>query len=460
MSHRIERDSMGEVSVPADALFGAQTQRAIDNFGIPGRAMPAVFIHCLALIKSAAAQANRDCGSLDDERCTAITGAASRVAAGELDDQFPLSVFQTGSGTSTNMNMNEVLAHLAGEAIDGSVHPNDHVNCSQSSNDVIPSCIQVTGLTLLTQSLMPALRRLIEVIAGRSDALADVTKTGRTHLMDAMPLTFGQELSAWVCQLEECAQRFDDLQPRLGKLPVGGSAVGTGVNVPSSFPDYLVAHLQRSTGLPVEVAPNAFSRMASQDVALECSACLRALAVTLSKVNNDLRWMASGPLSGLAEISLKPLQPGSSIMPGKVNPVLPEAVLMAAAEVAGNDASIALAAQSGNFQLNVMLPLIADKLCASFSVMTWACEATASTVTGFSVNTANIERTLARNPILVTALNEKIGYEAAARIAKRAYEEQQPVIEVALQDTDFSREELESLLDPGRLARSNGGAKR
>ena len=451
MSDRIERDSLGEVKVPATALFGAQTQRAVQNFGLWGRVMPGDFIQSLALIKSAAALANRDCEVLPEAISSAVVAAAAQVVQGGLDEHFPVSVFQTGSGTSTNMNMNEVLARLASEASDTSVHPNDHVNCSQSSNDVIPSCIQVTASRALYSRLLPALRELIACIEARGDDLMTVAKTGRTHLMDAMPVTLGQELGAWACQLQECEQRIDDLGPRLRRLPVGGSAVGTGVNVPPGFPQRVIAHLRESTGLPFELAPNAFARMAGQDVSLECSSCLRALAVTLRKINDDLRWMASGPLSGLSEIELAALQPGSSIMPGKVNPVLPEAVLMVAAEVAGNDASIAVAANSGNFQLNVMLPLIADKLCAGFEALTWACEATGKTVAGFSVNHERIEQSLAANPILVTALNTRIGYEAAAVIAKRSYSEQRPVLDVAEEETGLSRSELQSLLDPLKL---------
>jgi len=453
VNHRIERDSMGEVEVPLDALYGAQTQRAVTNFGLKDRAMPVAFIHSLAMIKSAAARANGDCGALDEERVEALVAAAGEVIAGRHDDQFPVSVFQTGSGTSTNMNMNEVLARLATVAGAKTVHPNDHVNCSQSSNDVIPSCILVTAMRALNEQLLPALGKLIEAVGERSLELSQLTKTGRTHLMDAMPLTFGQELSAWQVQLQECEQRFSDLQPRLRKLPIGGSAVGTGINVPANFAGQLVQHLQALCGLEFEVAANPFSRMAGQDAALECSACLRALAVTLSKISNDLRWMASGPLSGLAEIELAALQPGSSIMPGKVNPVLPESVLMIAAEVMGHDCSVGVAAQSGNFQLNVMLPLIADKLCSAFASLTWACDATAQSVSGFTVNRQRIEASLASNPILVTALNARIGYEAAAVIAKRSYAEQRPVLDVAVEETGMDREELRKLLDAYRLTR-------
>ncbi len=435
MNDRIERDSMGEVRVPGNAMYGAQTQRAVDNFGLRERTLPVAFIRSLAMIKYAAAVANLDCGVLDAEFALALKDAARRVMEGDFDDQFPVSIFQTGSGTSSNMNMNEVLARVASEASGQSVHPNDHANCSQSSNDVIPSCIQVTAMRALCHALLPALEELIDTLVSRSQQLASVTKTGRTHLMDAMPLTFGQELGAWAAQLEDCRQRFIDLQARLRQLPIGGSAVGTGVNVPAGFAERLVQELNALTELSFEVAPNVFSRMAGQDVALECSACLRALAVSLSKINNDLRWMASGPLSGLAEIELQALQPGSSIMPGKVNPVLPEAVLMVAAEIIGNDSTVSVAAQSGNFQLNVMLPLIADKLSGGFESLSWACAATARSVSGFEVNRQRIDSSLASNPILVTALNATIGYEAAAVIAKRSYAEQRPVLEVAAEET-------------------------
>ncbi|RLQ21776.1 class II fumarate hydratase [Seongchinamella sediminis] len=457
MSDRIERDSMGEVSVPAAALYGAQTQRAVNNFGLHRHTMPPAFIGNLAMIKSAAAQANAGCGALPAAFADAISEAAATVMAGGLEDQFPVSLFQTGSGTSSNMNMNEVLARLASDACGEAVHPNDHVNCSQSSNDMIPSCILVTAARDLHEQLLPALRELIAVVGERADELQALTKTGRTHLMDAMPLTFGQELGAWAYQLRECEQRFGDLQPRLRQLPLGGSAVGTGVNVPAGFAAQMARQLQQLSGLDFEVSPNPYARMAGQDVPLECSAALRSLAVVLSKVNNDLRWMASGPLSGLAEIELEALQPGSSIMPGKVNPVLPEAVLMVAAEVIGGDTSVALAAQSGSFQLNVMLPLIAGRLSSGCETLSWACRACAATIAGFRVNEARIAASLASNPILVTALNTTIGYEAAASIAKRSYAEQRPVIDVAVEETGIAREELRQLLDPYQLTR---GAER
>jgi fumarate hydratase, class II len=455
MKYRTERDSMGEVRVPAQALYGAQTQRAIDNIDIASRTLPPLFIRCLADIKAAAAAANSACGTVDAQVAGAIAAAATRVAAGEHDGQFPVGVFQTGSGTSTNMNMNEVLARLASQGCGRPVHPNDEVNCSQSSNDVIPTCIQVSATVALERQLRPALGQLVAALRVRAGELAGTVKTGRTHLMDAMPLTFGQEMETFAFQFTECGQRLDDLQPRLRALPIGGSAVGTGVNVPAGFAPALVDHLSARLNTAFTVCANPASRMAGQEVAVECSACLRSLAHVLSKLNNDLRWMSSGPLAGLAEIQLEALQPGSSIMPGKVNPVLPEAALMAAAEVVGNDATIALAARSGSFQLNVMLPLIADKLLGSIALLAGACAVTARAVAGFAVEREQVDRTLARNPILVTALNARIGYEAAAAIAKRAYAERRPIIEVAAEDTGIDRRELEQLLDPARLAGIN-----
>ncbi len=378
MATRLETDSLGEVEVPEQALYGAQTQRAVENFRGMHRPMPAVFLHCLATVKSAAARANVRCNALTEAQAEALEAAAAEVAAGRHDAEFPVSVFQTGSGTSTNMNMNEVLARLAGKGI----HPNDHVNCSQSSNDVIPTTLQVMVATELVNSLLPALDSAGVGIEARASELAGICKTGRTHLMDAMPLTFGQEMGAWAAQLRECRERLTDLLPRVCALPIGGSAIGTGVNVPEGYPEAVVSRLSELTGVPFTTAENRFARMASQDVAVEASACLRGLAIALTKINNDLRWMGSGPLAGLAEVTLEPLQPGSSIMPGKVNPVLPEAVLMVCAEVFGNDVTIAQAGASGNFQLNVMLPLVADKLSSGISLLVGALGATARTVAG------------------------------------------------------------------------------
>ncbi|MDO8860509.1 lyase family protein [Haliea sp. E1-2-M8] len=454
MAQRMEKDTMGEIAVPATALYGAQTQRALDNIAIASeRRLPAAFLRALALVKGAAATANAQADVLDAAIADAIDVAAAAVVAGEHLDAFPVSVFQTGSGTSSNMNMNEVLATLASRQSGQTVHPNDHVNCSQSSNDVVPSAIQVAAMLELEALLLPAITGLERCLQNRAPELETVVKTGRTHLMDAMPVTLGFELRTWELQLQECRQRLADLCPRLQALPIGGSAVGTGVNVPAGYVDALLQALQARVGVRFTAAAMPSTRMAAQDVSVECSACLRSVALVLVKMSNDLRWMGSGPLAGLGEIRLQALQPGSSIMPGKVNPVVPEAVLMAATEVLGNDATVVLAAQSGSFQLNVMLPLIADKLLGGIALLADACAAMGGCIDGFEPCADHAGDTVARNPILVTALNPVIGYEAAAAIAKRAYREGRPVLEVALEDTELTREELASLLDPLPLAR-------
>lgn len=444
---RIESDSMGDVKVPKDALYSAQTQRAVENFSLSPRPMPTAFITRLALIKCAAARTNLALGLLPKNQADAIDNAALKVANGEFSEQFPVSVFQTGSGTSSNMNMNEVLANLAGQ----DVHPNDHVNMSQSSNDVIPTALQLSTALEIEHTLLPAITGATDVIRAKATSLKQVTKTGRTHLMDAMPITFEQELLTWVAQLNEVAQRLQDMLPRLKALPLGGTAVGTGVNCPPRFPELAIQQIAELTGSRFTPAENKFSRMAAQDVSLECSGVLKSLAVVLMKIANDLRWMSSGPLAGLAEIELKALQPGSSIMPGKVNPVIPEAVAMAAAEVIGNDSAVTIAAQSGNFQLNVMLPLIVDKLLGSTELLACSCSALASTVRDFTVNTDKINQSLRRNPILVTALNQEIGYDAAAAIAKKAYAEGRDILEVAAEATELDKEVLTNLLDPLNL---------
>jgi fumarate hydratase class II len=441
---RVEKDSLGEIEVPADALYGAQTQRAINNFNFSDSALPQVFIRSLGLIKAAAAQANLE--------LAAIIGAATAIAAGEHADQFPIDVFQTGSGTSTNMNANEVIATLASRALAQTVHPNDHVNCSQSSNDVIPTAIHVSAELAIAASLLPALEQLQNVISKREIELAGVIKTGRTHLMDAMPITFAQELSGWRAQLAQAEQRIEDSRKSLCRLAQGGTAVGTGINADPSFGALFCKHISQSSGHQFGVAENYFAALSSQDTAVALSGQLRSMAVALMKIANDLRWMNSGPLTGLAEISLKPLQPGSSIMPGKVNPVIPEAVAMAAAQVMGNDSAIAIAGQSGNFQLNVMLPLIAHNLHQSIMLLANSCTAlTQHCIADFEVQSTNIEASLARNPILVTALNRKIGYTRAAAIAKRAYSEGRDIIDVALEMTDLNATELAVLLDPANL---------
>jgi fumarate hydratase class II len=451
---RIEHDSMGELRVPGDALWGAQTQRAVQNFPISGLRMPRGFIRALGLIKAAAAQTNAGLGALAPELATSIALAAGDVAAGSHDAHFPVDVFQTGSGTSSNMNANEVIAALAGRAGGQAVHPNDHVNLGQSSNDVVPTAIQVAAVIAMREHLLPALRHLRRTIERRAAKLGGVVKTGRTHLMDAMPLTLAQELGAWAAQLASAAERFDDSLKRLQRLPLGGTAIGTGINADPRFARRAAAALSRATGARFSAAPNLFEGIASQDHAVELSGQLNALACALMKIGNDLRWMNSGPLAGLGEIELPALQPGSSIMPGKVNPVIPEAVCMVCAQVIGNHATITVAGQSGNFQLNVMLPVIAHNLLQSIDLLGNAMRVLAdSAIAGFTVRRDRIDEALARNPILVTALNPVIGYEAAAKIAKRAYGEGRPVFDVAKEMTGLTEAQLRKLLDPAVLAK-------
>jgi fumarate hydratase class II len=454
---RLEHDSMGPVSVPADAPWGAQTQRALENFGVSGLKLPAPFIRALALIKWAAARVNGVLGELEPGRAAAIERAALRIAAGELADAFPLDVFQTGSGTSSNMNVNEVIARLAAAELGAAVHPNDDVNRSQSSNDCVPTAIHVGAALVLTNSLLPALRHLAGALAARSEECAGLTKTGRTHLMDAMPLTLGQELGGWRAQIEDDVARLESTLPRLLRLAQGGTAVGTGVNAPAGFGARVAAELAAHTGLAFVPAPDFFAALSCQDTAVELSGQARVVAVSLMKIANDLRWMNSGPLAGLYELSLPALQPGSSIMPGKVNPVVPEAVAMVAAQVIGNDAAIAIAGQSGNFQLNVMLPLIAYDLLQSLELLANSARWLADrAIAGFTVNEARLREALARNPILVTALNPIIGYEAGAAIAKAAYASGEPILEVAVRMTGLPRERLERLLDPRALTGPTG----
>jgi fumarate hydratase class II len=455
---RTERDSMGELKVPATALWGAQTQRAIENFPISGLKLPRAFIRALALIKYAAAAANARLGLLDEARALAIAGAAEEVAAGAHDAQFPIDVFQTGSGTSTNMNANEVIAHLASARAGTSVHANDQVNMSQSSNDVIPTAIHVSAALLLREQLLPALSHLAAVISAKERELGTIVKTGRTHLMDAMPVTLGQELSGWRTQVENAAARLRACEPRLLSLAQGGTAVGTGINAPEDFGTVFCEELTRLTHIAFQPSRNYFEALSTQDTAVELSGQLKVLAVSLLKIANDLRWMNSGPLAGLGEIALPALQPGSSIMPGKVNPVIPEATAMVAAQVIGQDATITIAGQSGNFQLNVMLPVIAYNLLESIRLLANTTRLLADrAIAGFTVNRARLEEALDRNPILVTALNPVIGYEKGAAIAKKAYAEGKPIRDVAAEMTELPRAQLDALLDPRELTR--GGIK-
>ncbi|WP_405233194.1 class II fumarate hydratase [Lentisalinibacter salinarum] len=455
---RTEKDSMGELQVPADALWGAQTQRAVDNFPISGLTMPRSFIRALGLVKWAAAGANSELGLLTGPRAAAIQKAAAAVADGEHDAHFPVDVFQTGSGTSSNMNANEVISRLARQYGVEDIHPNDDVNMGQSSNDVIPTAIHVSAALDVTEKLLPALEHLAEVLGDKAKENADVVKTGRTHLMDAMPVTLGQELDAWKTQVEHGADRIRAVMPRLCALAQGGTAVGSGINAHPKFGSKVATLLAEHTDVPFTTADSCFEALSCQDTAVELSGQLKVVAVSLMKIANDLRWMNSGPLAGLGEIALPALQPGSSIMPGKVNPVIPEAVAMLSAQVIGNDATITVAGQAGNFQLNVMLPVVAYNLLQSIEVLANGATVLADrAVAGFTVNRERLNEALDRNPILVTALNPVIGYEKGAAVAKKAYAEGRPVKDVAREMTDLTDEELDRLLDPADLTR--GGIK-
>jgi len=456
--YRTEHDSMGELQVPADALWGAQTQRAVRNFPISGMPMPREFIRALGLIKAAAAQVNQDMGFLDEDKAAAIKAAAGKVEAGKVDEHFPIDVFQTGSGTSSNMNANEVIARLANQGNDLDIHPNDHVNLGQSSNDVIPTAIQVSAVLVASRQLIPSLLHLAETLDIKAEELDDVAKTGRTHLMDAMPVTFGQELGCWSQQIRSNIKRIRSALKRMRRLPQGGTAVGTGINAHPEFGPRMAAALRQATGVKFKASNNYFEGISSQDAAVELSGQLKTLACSLMKIANDLRLMNSGPLAGIGEIALPALQPGSSIMPGKVNPVIPEAVCMVCAQVIGNDTTITVAGQSGLFQLNVMLPVVALNLLQSLEILSTVCILLADTaISGFIVREDNIRKALERNPILVTALNPVIGYELGAATAKQAYKEGRPIKEVALEMTELSAEELNRLLDPLELTK--GGIK-
>ena len=455
---RIEHDSMGELQVPADALWGAQTQRAIDNFHISGRPMPASFVKALALVKASAALVNGHLGLLDRAQADAIVDAAAAIAAGAHAEQFPIDRYQTGSGTSSNMNANEVIAHTAAQASKLPIHPNDHVNLGQSSNDVIPTALRVMAVLGAKNDLLPALAHLRKAIDKRAKAIGKTVKTGRTHLMDAMPLSFAQEFGAWSAQLASAQARIEDSLKRVRRLPIGGTAIGTGINAHPKFGKGVAKALSTATGAKFEQAGNTFEGLAAQDDLVELSGQLNALAVALMKIGNDLRWMNSGPLAGLGEIELPALQPGSSIMPGKVNPVIPEALCMVCAQVMGLHQAISIAGQSGNFQLNVMLPLIACDLDESMQLLANAMRALADkAIAGMKIRGDRVAAALDRNPILVTALNPIIGYEQAAKIAKRAYAEQRPVLDVALEDSGLPEKELCRLLDPADLTK--GGIK-
>jgi fumarate hydratase class II len=414
--------------------------------------MPAQFIAALGLVKWASAGANAELGLLKTDIAIAIQKASLQVSEGGFDEHFPIDVFQTGSGTSSNMNANEVIAHLASADLGAEVHPNDHVNMSQSSNDAIPTCVHVSAAIAIHEHLLPALRHLSATLEKKVDQVGEIVKTGRTHLMDAMPVTLGQELGGWRAQIEHAVERLNDTMRRLTELAMGGTAVGTGINAHPKFGEKVAVLLSERTGIEFSSASSKFEGLGTQDAAVETSGQLRTLAVSLTKISNDLRWMNSGPLAGIGEIALPALQPGSSIMPGKVNPVIPEAVAQVAAQVIGNDVTIMMAGQSGNFQLNVMLPVAIYNLLQSIELLANAITCLADkAIAGFEVNVDKINAVIGRNPILVTALNPVIGYEKGAAIAKKAYAEGRALKDVAKEMTDLTDEELERLLDPATL---------
>lgn len=449
---RIERDSMGELQVPADALYGAQTQRAVNNFPVSGQRMPVQFVRALILAKAAAARANVALEQISVAQGKAIEQACEQLLGGDFMRHFPVDIFQTGSGTSSNMNANEVIATLASRALGEQVNANDHVNCGQSSNDIIPSTLHISAALALHEHLLPALEHLVGTLEHKAGQVHHHIKTGRTHLMDAMPVRMSQVLLGWAAQVQAGIGHLRALQPSLQALAQGGTAVGTGINAHPEFSRRFSEQLSSATGVIFTPGANLFALIGSQDTAVAASGQLKAVAVSLMKIANDLRWMNSGPLAGLGEIELEGLQPGSSIMPGKVNPVIPEAAAMVAAQVIGNDAAIAVAGQSGNFELNVMLPVIASNLLESIELLANASRLLADkAIASFKVNDTKLKQALGRNPILVTALNPIIGYQKAAEIAKQAYREGRPIIDVALENTDLPRDRLEALLDPVKL---------
>ncbi|MDC0055052.1 class II fumarate hydratase [Pseudomonadota bacterium] len=458
MKYRVEKDTMGEVNVPHDALWGAQTQRALENFKISGIkfAFPfgRSFIEALGVIKFAAASSNQKLKLLDSRKAKAIKIASKEVLSGNHDSQFPLDVFQTGSGTSTNMNANEVIANLATKKARIKINANDHVNMSQSSNDVIPTAICISALLDTQRLLLPSLAGLINVIDKKASSLKGQVKTGRTHLMDAMPIDFSQELSGWSAQLKAVEKSIVSASKEMAYLPQGGTAIGTGVNAHRDFGKVFASEVSKLTKLNVKTSTNYFKSISAQDSAVQLSSSVKNLSLVLTKISNDLRWMNSGPLTGLGEIKLEALQPGSSIMPGKVNPVIPEAVAMACADVIGNDVTVSIGSQSGNFQLNVMLPVIAYNLLKSISLMSNSMPLLANkAIKTFKINKKNIAESLGMNPILVTALNREIGYERAAHIAKKAYKEQRPIIDVAHEETGLPLKKLKTLLNPAKLTK-------
>jgi fumarate hydratase class II len=458
--YRVEHDTMGEVRVPVDALWRAQTQRAVENFPISGRGLERAQIRALGLLKAAAARVNERLGVLDPEVAGAIAAAADEVAAGEHDAHFPVDVFQTGSGTSSNMNANEVIATLASRALGRDVHPNDHVNASQSSNDTFPTTLRVAATEAVARDVVPALEHLAEVLEARAADWTSLVKSGRTHLMDAVPVTLGQEVGAWATQVRNGVERLTASLPRLAELPIGGTAVGSGLNAPAGFGAAVSAELAAVTGLPLTEARDHFEAQATQDGVVEVSGQLRATAVGLYKIANDLRWLGSGPRTGLGELALPDLQPGSSIMPGKVNPVIPEAAMMVVAQVIGNDAAVAFAGSQGNFQLNVMLPVIARNVLESARLLAAVARLLADKVlVGAEPQVERMREYAESSPSIVTPLNRHLGYEEAASIAKQSLKERKTIREVVLERGHvpgrLTEEQLDEALDVLRMARGN-----
>ncbi|HKL19531.1 MAG TPA: class II fumarate hydratase [Halalkalibaculum sp.] len=455
---RTEKDSMGEVKVPKDAYYGAQTQRAVDNFPVSGIMFSRAFIEALGMVKKHAAKVNSELGMIEDEIARPIKEASQEVIDGKFDDDFAIDIFQTGSGTSTNMNANEIISkranELKGDDIDVEIHPNDHVNYGQSSNDVIPTTIRLASALAVKNHLIPSLDHLSKAFKEKGAELSEVVKTGRTHLMDAMPVTIEQEFSGYARQLELGVERLNSAMERIKELPQGGTAVGTGLNTNPDFGAKMAASLSEETGIDFREAENHFEAQSTVDAPVELSGQLKTIAVGLMKIGNDLRWMNSGPNSGIGELQLKALQPGSSIMPGKVNPVIEESLTMVCAQVIGNDSTITVAGQSGNFELNVMLPVVAHNLLESIDILANAARNLADrSVKLLSANKERIEEMVGRNPVLVTALNPLIGYDQAAKIAKKAFKDNRPVKEVAREMTDLSDEELDKALDPIKMTK-------
>lgn len=456
--YRIEQDSMGEVKVPKDAYYGAQTQRAVDNFPVSDIRFSRAFIKALGLVKKNAAKVNASLGELDKGVAEAIQKAAQEVSDGKFDEDFPIDIFQTGSGTSTNMNANEIIARRANElkdeGIDTTIHPNDHVNYGQSSNDVIPTTIRLAAVSGVKNNLIPSLLELKEAFRDKADEFSDIVKTGRTHLMDAMPVTIKQEFDGYARQIELGIERLESALERLTELPQGGTAVGTGLNTNPDFGAQMAEALSEVTDFDFKEAENHFEAQATVDAPVELSGQLKTIAVGLMKMGNDLRWMNSGPNSGLGEIKLEALQPGSSIMPGKINPVIEESITMVCTQVIGNDSAITVAGQSGNFELNVMLPVVAHNLLESIDILGNAVRNFAErSVSRLTVNRERLADMVGRNPVLVTALNPIIGYDKAAKIAKKAFKEGRPVKDVAREMTDLSDEELDEALDPIKMTK-------